>query len=233
MPTIGTPAALQPGAYSISLYDQTTHQRAAQRNFTVLSPAGGAAAAVVQFYDGTGVPFSTTGSETVPRVAYNGNGTAWADSNLTFVNVYNGATGLNNAHTYRVTIADPQGNVVKQFADQTPAGGALASATDQWGLPTNTGLPLSSSYTGNVYTTTIYDVTAKATVASQAWQVLGYSMLPTFPTGSNQLQAAAGNGNTTNATITFLNDGNVRFGKRQRRRAAEDRHDHLGARSRR
>lgn len=212
VPTIGTPAALQPGAYSVSLYDQTTHQRVGQRNFTVLSPTGGAAAAVVQFYDGTGVPFSTVGSETVPRVAYNGNGTAWADSNLTFVNVYNGATGLNNARTYRVTIADPQGNVVKQFADQTPAGGALTSSFDQWGLPNNTGLPLSSSYTGNVYTTSIYDVTAKQTVASQAWQVLGYSMLPTFPTGSNQLQAASGSGNVTDATITFLNDGNVRFG---------------------
>jgi hypothetical protein len=212
VPAIGTPAALQAGAYSVSLYDQTTHQRVGQRNFTVLSPTGGAAAAVVQFYDGTGVPFSTTGSETVPRVAYNGNGTAWADSNMTYVNVYNGATGLNNAHTYRVTIADPQGNVVKQFADQTPASGALTSSNDQWGLPNNTGLPLASSYTGNVYTTSIYDVTAKATVASQAWQVLGYSMLPTFPTGSNQLQAASGSGSVTDATITFLNDGNVRFG---------------------
>lgn len=212
VPAIGTPAALQPGAYSISLYDQTTHQRVGQRNFTILSPTGGAAAAVVQFYDGTGVPFSTVGSETTPRVAYNGNGTGWADSNLTFVNVYNGATGLNNAHTYRVTIADPQGNVVKQFADQTPAAGALTASADQWGLPNNTGLPLASSYTGNVYTTSIYDVTAKATVASQAWEVLGYSMLPTFPTGSNQLQAASGSGTQTNATITFLNDGNVRFG---------------------
>jgi hypothetical protein len=158
------------------------------------------------------VPFSTVGSETVPRVAYNGNGAAWADSNLTFVNVYNGATGLNNAQTYRITIADPQGNVVKQFADQTPVGGTLTASNDQWGLPNNTGLPLASSYTGNVYTTSIYDVTTKQTVASQAWQVLGYGMLPTFPTGSNQLQAASGNGNTTNATITFLNDGNVRFG---------------------
>ncbi|MEA2665221.1 MAG: hypothetical protein QOI11_2165, partial [Candidatus Eremiobacteraeota bacterium] len=212
VPSIGTPAGLQPGAYSVSLYDQTTHQRVGQRNFTILSPTGGAPAVVVQFYDGTGVPFSTVGGETVPRVAYNGNGTAWADSNLTFVNVYNGATGLNNAQTYRVTIADPQGNVVKQFADQTPVGGALTASNDQWGLPNNTGLPLASSYTGNVYTTSIYDVTTKQTVASQAWQVLGYGMLPTFPTGSNQLQAASGNGNTTNATITFLNDGNVRFG---------------------
>lgn len=212
VPSIGTPAGLQPGAYSVSLYDQTTHQRVGQRNFTVLSPTGGAPAAVVQFFDGTGVPFSTVGSETVPRVAYNGNGAAWADSNLTFVNVYNGATGLNNAQTYRITIADPQGNVVKQFADQTPVGGTLTASNDQWGLPNNTGLPLASSYTGNVYTTSIYDVTTKQTVASQAWQVLGYGMLPTFPTGSNQLQAASGNGNTTNATITFLNDGNVRFG---------------------
>ncbi len=212
VPSIGTPAALQPGAYSVSLYDQTTHQRVGQQNFTVLSPTGGAPAAVVQFYDGTGGAFSTIGSETVPRVAYNGNGTGWADSNVTFVNVYNGATGLNNAHTYRVTIADPQGNVVKQFADQTPAAGALTPTSDQWGLPNNTGLPLASSYANNVYTTTIYDVTAKATVASQAWQVLGYSMLPTFPTGSNQLQAASGAGTQTSATITFTNDGNVRFG---------------------
>jgi hypothetical protein len=209
-PTIGTPAALQVGTYSISLYDQTTHLRISQRQISLTAASGGPQA-LVTFYPG-GTLFAGVAGETTPRIAYNGNGTGFADSAVTYVNVYNGGSGLTVGKSYKFTITDPQGNIVDTFTQTAAAGGTVPGSYNQYALPTTTAIPLATIAAGNVYTTQIFDTLANATVASQAWEVLNYSTLPTFNNGSNQLQASATNGAVTDATITFLNDGITRFG---------------------
>ena len=189
-PTFGTPTSLQPGAYSVSIYDQTIHQRISQRQISLTSATGGAPTSLVTFYP-NGALFAGVAGETTPRIAYNGNGTGFADSNLTYVNVYNGGSGLTSGKSYKFTVADPQGNVVFSKNQTAAADGTVPGSYNQTPLPTAASIPLATIAAGNVYTSSIYDIVAGKTVASQAWQVLNYSTQPTFNNGSSQLPATA------------------------------------------
>ena len=189
--------ALNPGTYSIVLYDKTAGRRLAQRQ-VVLTKNGGSAAVSMTPSGGNASP----GPAATPSTVFAFDGTSDAsDSGFTA-----SVSGLTASRAYRTSFSDPNGTVYQTAANTASAGGAISVATafSQSLAPYN--------YIGNTYTFQVYDTVTQLAAVAQSFKILGYHVLTQFtsPALSTSL-VLPGGGNATSG-IQFTNDGETQFG---------------------
>jgi hypothetical protein len=128
-----------------------------------------------------------------------------------------------SSQTYRMTATDPDGQVV--FIGNTnavPSTCTLASnssatctatATFQFSAASPT-LNSPGTYPNNIWTMQLYNPTTKTVEASQAFQIMGYSLQTEFVVGTTTQQSLTWiDGTSTNlpASMVFKNTGNINY----------------------
>ncbi len=208
----GTVVTFAPGAYAISLYDQTANQRVAQHPIAITSNVNTGPIPVIQFFGNPGTVGSTTpNANQIARIAWNGGSTVpHYDSSNNFLNVGIGAINLPTATPagtpkFVLSITDPNGKVVATSVPAT-ASGSLPASSFQPALPTTT-LDFAGEYPTSTWTAGILrqgqlgaSQTAPVALAVRGFKVLSYAgtvsfvltsggtqsslVLPTTPTGT-------------------------------------------------
>ncbi|MGD1067378.1 MAG: hypothetical protein ABR975_11225, partial [Vulcanimicrobiaceae bacterium] len=207
------PTLPQADTYTVTVFDQTAGQRVASRQFAIIDgrATAGTSRVNLQFTNNVG---TTPGTASIQRIAWNGTATSVDDTNQTYMNVEFGASGLptNLADALELVISDPTGNVAKEFNTTENYGTQIITPSyNEWGLPTET-LPFEEAFPGSTWTATIYDTVTKKMLASQAFQVLGYSGSVLFqnPTAASAVIPTAVGYVTT--SLAFTNSSDQTFG---------------------
>ena len=202
----------QGGTYVATVYDQTSGQRVASRPFAIIDGRAGSSATRIslQFTSGAG----TTAAGTT-RIAWNGTSTNVNDGYITYINLEFGVNTLPSAtDNYTLVITDPDGNVAKEWTGVNNGSTTIPGSSYQWGLP-NPSVPMETAYQGSTWLATVYDSTTKKLVASQAFQILGYTSTALWN----------GTSSTLNSHDLGFADARVHEQQRLRLRGEQRRHD--------
>ena len=205
--TWNTPAALAAGAYSVTLYDQTTGKRLAQQQISI---KGSAETANLTF----NATFGSAGTKNgVTKVAFNGPA-PYQDANVTFVHLTGVTTGLTANRVHYFTVSDPNGQVVSSAQNANSGAGGGFTAANFFTFNSQQ----SPQYFGpNTYTVAVIDKSVSnnpPTIASvRSIQVLGYTALVTWSDGSIGSSLAGSPNPTMTKGIILKNDGAEHFGK--------------------
>ncbi|MHB8147648.1 MAG: hypothetical protein ACYDGM_10375 [Vulcanimicrobiaceae bacterium] len=187
---------LKAGIYSIEVYDLTQGVRLGQVQVS-LTGAGGLV--LITRPDGTG-PNINPSPAVIPAptpatiIAWDGNNPI--DESATGVSA--SISGATNGTNYKWTLSDPQGQVLSSVAG-TIAGnvGSNVFTFD------NTAMLQPGSYPSHTFSVQLYDTTNNDVVASQSFQVLGYSTTTQF-----------NNAGTLGSTISITPNSQVTEGLR-------------------
>ncbi len=164
---------LKSGVYSIEVYDLTQGVRLGQ---VQVSLTGSSGLVLITRPDGTG-PNINPSPAPIPAptpatiIAWDGNNPI--DESATGVSA--SISGASNGSNYKWTLSDPQGQVLSSVA-----GTIAANAGSHVFTFDSTNMLQPGSYPSHTFTVQLYDTTHNDVVASQSFQVLGYSTTTQF-----------------------------------------------------
>jgi len=223
------------GTYMATIFDQTTGQRVASRQFSIIDGRASAGTgriwlqAQIKYTSGVTYPTAlcsavaanelgsgTTASST--RIAWNGTATNVDDTNYGSIALCVGASQLAvNTDAYEIVVTDPTGTIATEAATTaqtsanvlcTGAGECIPPSSEMFTVPAQSSIPFELAYPGSTWTATLYDTTLGKVVAAQAFQFLGYTATWGFttPTASTTLNIATGTSQATSLLITNTSD---------------------------
>ena len=207
--TWNTQAALSAGAYSVTLFDQTTGKRLAQQQIAIVGSAETVGLTFDATFNSPTLPLTKTG---VSRVAYNGPA-PYTDANAPTVSLTANGSGLANNTKYYVTVSDPNGQVVQSTANAT-TNNAGALTLNNFFTFNNQQSP---QYFGpNTYTFALINKNVSnnppTVMAVRTLQVLGYTADVAWSNGTIATNLS-GTPGSLNMGVTYTNDGEAHFGR--------------------
>jgi hypothetical protein len=207
----------QAGTYSVVVYDKTAGQTVGQVQVSITG---------FQQYGfllyGTPAPAPSPAAPATPSSIQ----FAWDSANDQSTGGIVADVPNQVGGTYRMTASDPDGQVVYVATTNTIPGTCTlvnnnsptctATGTFQFSAASPTLNP-PGTYPNNIWTMQLYNPTTKALEASQAFQIMGYSMQTQFTiggvTGSTMIFGCCTNGATYNvaASMVFTNTANLNY----------------------
>lgn len=205
-------AGLNPGAYSVEVYDLTAGVRLGQVQVS-LTGASGLVLITKPDVSGANVnPSPNPAPASTAGTVFDWDGQFPTDESVSGLSA--SITGITNGVNYQWVMSDPQGQVI----DITGAGAVStnsASTTLTFDALTGGAATMLSpgQYPANSFTLQFYDITHKNVIASQAFKVLGYSTQTQFNTGGTLVSSIIvpqGAGNQS-AIMQFTNTSSQVF----------------------
>ena len=196
------------GTYSVVLYNLTTQQRLAMRQVSIEGSAGAGTISLVPTSGnaslGTHWPTPPPAAGANTKFAFDST-SEQSDKGWSLT-----ATGLSSNKNYTFTVTDPTGVVVQ--GPTTVATNASGNLTTTYTFG-NGNTP--GNYIGNTYTAQILNPTNGSTVASQAFQILGYNALTEFQDPGNLSISTAvvlPQGSSVTDNLLFVNNSDTVYG---------------------
>lgn len=206
------------GNYSIEVYDLTQGERLGQVQVSITGSSG---IVLTTYPDDSGAnvnpsPAAPVAGATPSTIVDWDGGSAPGPRDESVSGIKASVTGLQNGSNYLWTLSDPQGQVASQ------ATGTIASNTgsNTFTFDTLAGGPIAyleppGRYPAKSWVIQLYNTTSKAVVASQGFQVLGYSTETQFDTagtlGTSLSLTPSGTVNGTASSLEITNESNVVF----------------------